>query len=241
MFTSADEVLRSSRTRTSSSSTSGSPTCPVSSSTSTCRPPAVRRGLLHRGRACSTARRSAGSPQIHKSDMKLIPDLATAYVDPFRAAKTLNINFSIVEPRTGEPYEPRPAPGRREGRGVPAVAPASPTPPTSARRPSSTSSTTCASRPSRTRATTTSTPIEGAWNTGRVEEGGNRGYKTRYKGGYFPVPPVDHYADLRDQMTAALIAAGHRGRARAPRGRHRRPGRDQLPVRHPARTRPTTC
>ena len=42
--------------------------------------------------------------------------------------------------------------------------------------------------------------IEGAWNTGRVEEGGNRGYKTRYKGGYFPVPPVDHYADLRDQM-----------------------------------------
>jgi glutamine synthetase len=50
--------------------------------------------------------------------------------------------------------------------------------------------------------------IEGAWNTGRVEEGGNRGYKTRYKGGYFPVPPVDHYADLRDQMSSALIAAG---------------------------------
>ena len=50
--------------------------------------------------------------------------------------------------------------------------------------------------------------IEGAWNTGRVEEGGNRGYKPRYKGGYFPVPPMDHYADLRDQMTAALIAAG---------------------------------
>jgi glutamine synthetase len=50
--------------------------------------------------------------------------------------------------------------------------------------------------------------IEGAWNTGRVEEGGNRGYKPRYKGGYFPVPPMDHFADLRDQMTAAMIAAG---------------------------------
>jgi glutamine synthetase len=50
--------------------------------------------------------------------------------------------------------------------------------------------------------------IEGAWNTGRVEEGGNRGYKTRYKGGYFPVPPVDHYADLRDAMSTALINAG---------------------------------
>jgi glutamine synthetase len=46
-----------------------------------------------------------GFAQIHKSDMKLVPDVSTAYVDPFRAAKTLNLNFSIVEPRTGEPYE----------------------------------------------------------------------------------------------------------------------------------------
>ena len=50
--------------------------------------------------------------------------------------------------------------------------------------------------------------VEGQWNTGRVEEGGNRGYKTRYKGGYFPVPPVDHYADLRDDMVANLGAVG---------------------------------
>ncbi len=47
--------------------------------------------------------------------------------------------------------------------------------------------------------------IEGAWNTGREEEGGNRGYKTRYKGGYFPVPPVDHFADLRDAMVRTLV------------------------------------
>ena len=46
-----------------------------------------------------------GFAAIHKSDMKLIPDPSTAYVDPFRAAKTLNVAFSIVEPRTGEPYE----------------------------------------------------------------------------------------------------------------------------------------
>ncbi len=50
--------------------------------------------------------------------------------------------------------------------------------------------------------------IEGAWNTGREEEGGNRGYKTRYKGGYFPVPPDDHYADLRDEMSLALENVG---------------------------------
>ncbi len=46
-----------------------------------------------------------------------------------------------------------------------------------------------------------------AWNTGSAEEGGNRGYKVRYKGGYFPVPPVDHYADLRDEIVAGAGAA----------------------------------
>jgi len=50
--------------------------------------------------------------------------------------------------------------------------------------------------------------IEGAWNTGQVEDGGNRGYKPRYKGGYFPVPPMDHYADLRDVMVLALGGVG---------------------------------
>ena len=50
--------------------------------------------------------------------------------------------------------------------------------------------------------------IEGAWNTGTEEVGGNRGYKTAYKGGYFPVAPVDHYSDLRDAMVRQLIDAG---------------------------------
>lgn len=50
--------------------------------------------------------------------------------------------------------------------------------------------------------------VEGWWNTGRAEDGGNKGYKTRYKGGYFPVPPYDHYADLRDEITSELIKAG---------------------------------
>src|SRR5438309_752913 len=50
--------------------------------------------------------------------------------------------------------------------------------------------------------------IEGAWNTGREEEGGNLGYKPRYKGGYFPVPPMDHYTDLRSEMVRMLIRCG---------------------------------
>ena len=45
-----------------------------------------------------------GFQAIHESDMKLIPDVATAYIDPFRVEKTLIINFSIVDPFTDEPY-----------------------------------------------------------------------------------------------------------------------------------------
>ena len=48
----------------------------------------------------------------------------------------------------------------------------------------------------------------GAWNTGRVEEGGNRGYKVKYKGGYFPVAPTDHFGDLRDEMVSLMERVG---------------------------------
>jgi glutamine synthetase len=45
----------------------------------------------------------------------------------------------------------------------------------------------------------------GAWATGRDDiDGGNRGYKVKYKGGYFPVAPVDHFGDLRDDMVRHL-------------------------------------
>src|SRR4028118_2029322 len=45
-----------------------------------------------------------GFQAIHESDMKLIPDVTTAYIDPFRVEKTLNVNFRIVDPFTDEPY-----------------------------------------------------------------------------------------------------------------------------------------
>ncbi|HZY76873.1 MAG TPA: type I glutamate--ammonia ligase [Jatrophihabitantaceae bacterium] len=148
-----------------------------------------------------------GFAAIHKSDMKLIPDPATAFVDPFRSAKTLNLSFSIVEPRTGEPYgrDPRQVAAKAEeylrSTGIADTAFFGPE----------------AEfyvfddvrfQTAQNEGYYHIDSIEGAWNTGRVEEGGNRGYKTRYKGGYFPVPPVDHYADLRDAMSTALINAG---------------------------------
>ena len=45
-----------------------------------------------------------GFQAIHESDMKLIPDPATAFIDPFRPAKTLVMNFSIRDPFTNEQY-----------------------------------------------------------------------------------------------------------------------------------------
>ena len=47
---------------------------------------------------------------------------------------------------------------------------------------------------------------EGRWNSGREEN--NLGYRPRYKEGYFPVPPTDHYQDLRSEMVATMLECG---------------------------------
>jgi glutamine synthetase len=148
-----------------------------------------------------------GFQAIHESDMKLIPDPQTAYLDPFRAEKTLVMNFSIRDPFTDEPYS-------RDPRQIAAKA--------EAYLKSTGIADTAYFGPEAefyvfddVRFETKQNAgyyyidsIEGAWNTGREEEGGNKGYKTRYKGGYFPVPPVDHYADLRDEMVRTLVGSG---------------------------------
>ena len=119
--------------------------------------------------------------------MLLRPDPDTAVIDPFRQHKTLNINCFVHDPLTGESYSPRPPLRRQEGRGVPALAPASPTPATSGPRPSSSSSTTCASARPRTPAMYQVDSVEATWNTGRDEQP-NLGYKPRVQGGLLPGP-----------------------------------------------------
>src|SRR5215471_16808112 len=47
---------------------------------------------------------------------------------------------------------------------------------------------------------------EGRWNSGRVEN--NLGYRPRYKEGYFPVAPTDHYQDLRTEMAMTMQSSG---------------------------------
>ena len=121
---------------------------------------------------------------------------------PVPPAQDANLNCFVRDPVTGEPYSPRPPLRRQEGRGATSPRPASPTPPTSGPRPSSSSSTTCASRQDQHSAVLLrSTRSRASWNTG-TDEGPNLGYKPRYKEGYFPVPPMDHYQDLRSEMIA---------------------------------------
>ncbi|NLF90948.1 MAG: type I glutamate--ammonia ligase, partial [Corynebacterium marinum] len=45
-----------------------------------------------------------GFTTIDESDMNLLPDIATAKIDPFREAKTLNIKFFVHDPFTREPF-----------------------------------------------------------------------------------------------------------------------------------------
>jgi glutamine synthetase len=49
--------------------------------------------------------------------------------------------------------------------------------------------------------------VEGIWNSG-LDEGPNLGHKPRYKEGYFPVPPTDHFQDLRSEMILTMQRMG---------------------------------
>ena len=148
-----------------------------------------------------------GFQAIHESDMKLIPDVATAFIDPFREAKTLVMNFSIRDPFTNEPYsrDPRNVAAKAE-----AFLKASGIADTVYFGPEAEfyifDEVRFDNQPQGSFFKIDS--IEAAWNTGREEEGGNLGYKTPFKGGYFPVPPVDHFADLRDIISSTLINLG---------------------------------
>ncbi|MUN54664.1 type I glutamate--ammonia ligase [Kocuria koreensis] len=148
-----------------------------------------------------------GFQGIAESDMQLIPDPKSAFVDPFRLEKTIVLTCSIVNPRTGDPYhrDPRGVAERAEAylnsTGIADVA-------------------NFASEaeffifedvryqvsPEHTFYRVDSD--EAPWNSGRKEEGGNQGNKTQVKGGYFPVAPQDKQADLRDAISVTLDEVG---------------------------------
>ncbi|MGZ8786116.1 MAG: type I glutamate--ammonia ligase [Acidimicrobiia bacterium] len=148
-----------------------------------------------------------GFQEIQESDMILKPDPDTALIDPFMERKTLLLYCFVHDPISHEPYswDPRYVAKKAEqyliGTGLADLSYWGPEAEfyifDSARFAQNQYS-----------AFYEVDSIEGAWNTGAKEDGKNLAYKPRYKEGYFPVPPTDHFQDLRSEMSAVLAAAG---------------------------------
>lgn len=144
---------------------------------------------------------------IEASDMTMVLDPNTAWIDPFMAEPTLSIICSIKEPRTGEYYDR--CPRSIAQRAVDYVI-------------SSGVGDTVFFGPEAeffifddVRFDQNSSSgyyfvdsIEGKWNSGRTEAGGNLGYKPRYKEGYFPVAPTDTFQDIRSEMLLTMAKLG---------------------------------
>jgi glutamine synthetase len=148
-----------------------------------------------------------GFQAIQESDMILMPDPSTAVEDRFRARKTLLIYCFVNDPLTGEPYDRDP---RYVAKKAEAYLASTGIAETSYWGPEAEFYIFDSARFAQNQhsAYYFIDSEEGAWNSGREEAGGNLAYKPRYKEGYFPVPPTDHFQDLRSEMTANLEAAG---------------------------------
>jgi glutamine synthetase len=146
-----------------------------------------------------------GWASIHESDMLLVPDPSTAFMDPFREAPTLVMIGDVVDPITRQSYprDPRFIARKAEaylgfsGVGDQAFFGAE------------------AEffifdnirfDQRQQEGYYFIDAEEGRWNSGR--EAHNLGYRPRYKEGYFPVPPTDHYQDLRTEMVQKMEGCG---------------------------------
>ncbi len=144
-----------------------------------------------------------GWKAINESDMLMVPDPNTAWMDPFCEVPTLSLICSIQEPRTGEPYSrcPRSLAQKAEQylkeTGIADTAFFGP------------EAEFFIFDDVRFDQTYNCgyyyvDSLEGRWNSGREEAGGNLGYKPRYKEGYFPVPPTDTFQDIRTEMLLTM-------------------------------------
>src|SRR5881394_3697008 len=149
----------------------------------------------------------AGWKAIHESDMCLMPDPATACIDPFFAETTLSIVCDVLEPTTGEPYtrDPRGIAKRAE-----AMVKSMGVGDTVFFGPEAEffvfDDVRYSAEPYNTGFRVDS--IEFPTNSGTVYEGGNLGHHIGTKKGYFPVPPQDSAQDMRSEMLGAMAKMG---------------------------------
>ena len=144
-----------------------------------------------------------GFANIHESDMQLIPDVSTAYLDQFREAKTLIMVFDIYNPRTGEIYSKDP---RQVAKKAEKYLASTGIADTAFFAPEAEfyifDDVRFAAEPFN--CTYKIDSMELPTNTDTEYEMGNLGHRPRTKGGYFPVPPVDSAQDLRSEMLATM-------------------------------------
>jgi glutamine synthetase len=147
-----------------------------------------------------------GWKAINESDMLIIPDPSTAFIDNFIEVKTLSLICDVYDPITKEKYErcPRSIAQKAEAflksTGIADIAYFG------------AEAEFFILDDVRFDTNEHSSyyfldSVEGRWNSGR-EEMPNLAYKPRYKEGYFPVPPTDQLQDLRNEMTQNLLAVG---------------------------------
>ena len=149
----------------------------------------------------------AGWKGIQASDMQLMPDANTAYIDPFMDETTLVLTCDVVEPADGKGYDrdPRSIAKRAEAylksSGIGDTAFFGPEPEffifDAVEWKIDMSGSYCKV-----------ISEEAAWASADKFEAGNSGHRPTVKGGYFPVPPVDSLNDIRAQMCLALEACG---------------------------------
>jgi glutamine synthetase len=148
-----------------------------------------------------------GWKAINESDMTLMPDAATAVLDPFAAQPMLNIFCDVYDPSSGQPYNRDPrsiakaAQSYMESAGIGDTAYFGPEAEffvfDDVRYEVSMNE--CFYKID---------SEEGPYNTGRAQADGNLGHRPTIKGGYFPVPPIDSAQDLRAEMLTVLGEMG---------------------------------
>ena len=149
----------------------------------------------------------AGWKSIEASDMKLMPDAKSAYVDPFYAQKTLAIFADVVEPDTGEAYD-------RDPRG------------TALKAENYLKSSGMGDESfwgpeaefflfddvrfdvEMNKVSYEVDAVDSPWNSGTNFEMGNMGHRPGVKGGYFPVNPTDAGQDIRSEMLSTMKQIG---------------------------------
>ena len=145
----------------------------------------------------------AGWKAINESDMTLVPDCDSAVIDPFFAQTTLAITCDIVEPMTGQRYGRCP---RSIAKAAEAYLAASGVGDTAFFGPEAEFFIFDDVRfgVEMNKCFYAIDSVEGPYNSGTEYEAGNMGHRPAVKGGYFPVPPVDGYQDIRGEMLAIM-------------------------------------